>query len=214
METYGDLKEAVITGEADQVKNMVKAYITKGDNPLGIISDGLVSAMAVVGQRMKSGEMYIPEVLASAQAMRGGMDLLKPLISGEKSSSIYTGKVVIGTVQGDVHCIGKNIVSMMLESSGFAIVDVGEDVPASKFVEAVEREKPDILGLSALLTITIGNMKEVIAALNKKGLRKQVKVIIGGAPVNQGFADSIGADGYAPDAAAAVDKVKQLIGKA
>lgn len=214
MGAYEELHEKVISGQQDKVQDMVGVLIDKGNDPLEIMSEGLISPMSVVGQKMKTGEMFIPEVLASAQAMKGGMELLKPLISGEKSSEIYTGKVVIGTVDGDLHNIGKNIVSLMLEGVGFQVVDVGEDIPAEKFVEAVERENPDILGLSALLTTTMSNMKDVIEALKSGNLRDKVKVMVGGAPVTQDFADSIGADGYAPDAGSAADKARQLIGKA
>jgi len=156
--------------------------------------------------------MFIPEVLASAKAMSGGMELLKPLIVAEELSTIHTGKVVIGTVQGDLHNIGKKIVSMILESGGFTVVDLGVDIPADKFVEAVKQEQPNILGLSALLTTTMPRMKDVIKALKEAGVRDKVRVIVGGAPITQDFADSIGADGYAPDAASALDKAKQLLG--
>lgn len=178
-----------------------------------IISEGLIRGMSVVGQRMKSGEMFIPEVLMSANAMNKGMEILKPLIAGEESLKIYAGKVIMGTVEGDVHSIGKSIVSTILESSGFTVLDIGVDVPADKFIEAVKHEQPKILGLSALLTTTMPRMKDVIEALKEAGFREKVWVMVGGAPVTQGFADSIGADGYAPDAVSALDKAKELPGQ-
>lgn len=211
MGVYKELQEAVISAQQDKVKEVVGLLIDRGNDPLEIISEGFIGGMSIVGQKMKAGEMFIPEVLASAQAMRQGMEILEPLIVGEKKSSAV-GKVVIGTVKGDVHNIGKNIVSMMLETAGFAIVDLGVDVPVDKFAEAVRRENPNILGLSALLSTTMPQMKEVIEALKRSDLRDKVKIMVGGAPVTQGFASSIGADGYAPDAGSAVDKAKQLIG--
>ena len=162
---------------------------------------------------MKSGEMFIPEVLMSAQCMGGGMELLKPLIVEEKLSTIYIGKIVIGTVHGDIHDIGKNIVRMILESGGFLVVDIGVDIPTEKFIDVVKQEQPDILGISSLLTTTMSHIGGVIEALKSSNLRDKVRVMIGGAPITQAFADSIGADGYAPDAGSALDKAKQLLGK-
>jgi 5-methyltetrahydrofolate--homocysteine methyltransferase len=209
---YEELQENIITGRNDKVEELTRTLLEKGNSPMEIISEGLIQGMSIVGQRFKTGEMFIPEVLAAAQAMSRGMALLKPLIVGEQST-IYTAKIVIGTVQGDIHNIGKNIVSMILESAGFMVVDIGVDVPTDKFIEAVKREQPDILALSALLTTTIPHMKDVIEAIRLNNLTDKVKVIVGGAPVSQSFADSIGADGYAPDAVSAVDKVKQLLGQ-
>jgi len=168
--------------------------------------------MSIVGARWKAGELFIPEVIASAHTMSEGMGILKPLIIGVESSSFNLGKAVMGTVQGDVHNIGKNIVAMLMESNGFEIIDLGVDVPASKFVETAIQEKPKILGLSALLTTTMHCMKEVINALKEAGVRDKVRVMVGGAPVTQDFADTIGADGYAQDGPSAVDKAKELLG--
>ena len=212
MASYEKLQESIIAGQKDKVKEVVNTLLDSGNAPMEIISEGLIGSMSIVGQKMKSGEMFIPEVLASAHAMNEGMGMLKPLITGDEASSLYASKVLIGTVQGDLHNIGKNIVSMILESGGFTVVDLGVDIPADKFVEAVKQEQPNILGLSALLTTTMPRMKDVIKALKEAGVRDKVRVIVGGAPITQDFADSIGADGYAPDAASALDKAKQLLG--
>ena len=158
-----------------------------------------------------TGEMFIPEVLASANAVNEGMAMLRPLVVGDKMSTFYRGKVVIGTVEGDLHNIGKNIVAMLFESVGFEVVDLGVNVPADKFVTAVNQEQPNILGLSALLTTTMPRMKDVIKALEEASVRDKVRVMIGGSPITQKFADSIGADGFAPDAPSAVDKAKELM---
>ena len=211
MGQYDEIAGAIISGEADKVKRTVESFISQGSDPMEIMAQGLIQPMGVVGERMKTGEMFLPEVLASANAMRGGVELIKPLIKIEESSKLYAGKVVVGTVSGDIHNIGKNIVILMLESAGFMVVDAGVDVSAEKFLQMVEEEKPGILGLSALLTNTVGQMKEVIEALNQSNLRDKIKVMVGGAPVTQEFADSIGADGYASDAGSAVDKAKELL---
>lgn len=213
MVSYEDLQGLIIEGQEDKVKGIVNSLLDSGADPMEIISDGLVSAMNVVGVKFKSGEMFIPEVLASAHAMKEGTDILKPLIVRDAASSLFIGKVVIGTVEGDIHSIGKAIVSMLLESTGFEVVNLGENVPTKRFIEVVEQEQPNILGLSALLTPTMPVMKKVIEALKSNGLRDKVKVMVGGAPLTQSFADSIGADGYAYDAGSAVDKAKQLVGR-
>jgi len=212
MALYEELQESIIAGQRDKVKEVVNTLLDSDTAPIEIISEGLIGSMSIVGQKMKSGEMFIPEVLASAHAMNEGMGMLKPLITGDEASSLYASKALIGTVQGDLHNIGKNIVSMILESGGFTVVDLGVDIPADKFVEAVKQEQPNILGLSALLTTTMPRMKDVIKALEEAGIRDKVQVMVGGAPITQDFANSIGADGYAPDAASALDKAKQLLG--
>ena len=213
MTTYEELGNSVIAGDADKVKEGVNILLKGGDSPMKIIDEGLTPSMSVVGQKMKAGEMFIPEVLASANAMNKGMEILKPLIAAEESLKLYAGKVIMGTVEGDVHRIGKGIVATILESGGFTVQDLGESVPAAKFVEAVEREQPKILGLSSLMTMTAPHMRDVIEALKRNNLRDKVQVMVGGAPITQDFADSIGADGYAPDAASALDKAKQLVGQ-
>ena len=212
MASYEQLQESLIVGQEGKVKEVTSTLLKEGNSPMEILSEGLLLGMSVVGQKFKTGEMFIPEVLASAHAMSAGFALLKPVIAEDKLSDVYVGKVVIGTVQGDLHNIGKKIVSMILESGGFTVVDIGVDVPTDKFVEAVEQEQPNILGLSSLLTTTMPRIGEVIEALKRSNLRDKVRVMVGGAPITQGFADSIGADGYAPDAVSALDKAKQLLG--
>lgn len=212
MAAYEELQESIITGQPDKVKELVTGLLDGGGKPREIISEGLIRGMSVVGQRFKTGEMFIPEVIASAATMNRGLEILKPLIVGDELSNMSAGKVVIGTVQGDVHDIGRKLVGMILESGGFTVKDIGQDVSPDKFIEAVEREKPNILGLSALLTATMPLMGDVVEALKRRNLRDNVWVMVGGAPVSQEFADSIGADAYAADAVSAVDKAKQLIG--
>ena len=209
MGRYEELQESIITGDEDKVKELVQSLLDKGNSPTDIISKGLIGGMAVVGGKMKTGEMFIPEVLASAEAMARGMELVKPHIT-EKIA--YAAKVVMGQVEGDVHNIGRRFVGMMLESGGFEVVDIGENIPADKFIEAVGREQPNILGLSALLTTTMPCMKDVIEALKRSNLKDKVQVMVGGAPVSQSFADSIGADGYAEEAVSVLDKARQLTG--
>jgi len=213
MITHEELGDSVIAGDEDKVKEGVNTLLRMGDSPVKIISEGLIPSMSIVGQKMKAGEMFIPEVLASANALNKGMEILKPLIVGEELLKIYAGKVVIGTVEGDVHSIGKSIVSIVLESGGFTVLDIGINVPADKFVGAVQQERPNILGLSSLMTITAPRMREVIEALKRNNLRDKLRVIVGGAPITQDFADSIGADGYAPDAVTALEKARQLVDK-
>jgi 5-methyltetrahydrofolate--homocysteine methyltransferase len=210
MATYEELQELIITGQKDKVAAIIKTLLANGKAPMDIIANGLTAGMDVVGAKFRSRDMFIPEVMMSASAMKEGMDILKPLVVGD-SLSLSTRKVVIGTVEGDIHTIGKSIVSMLLESSGFKIIDLGINVPATKFIEAVKKEQPLILGMSAMLTTTMPKMKEVIDSLRESGLRDKTRVMVGGAPITQPFADSIGADGYAPDASSAVEKAKALI---
>ena len=211
MSTYQKLQGSLIAGQGDKVNEMVGTLLKEGNSPMEILSEGLFPGMSIVGQKFKIGEMFIPEVLASAHAMSSGFDLLKPVITQDRLSDIYIGKVVIGTVQGDLHNIGKKIVSMILESGGFTVVDIGVDAPTEKFIEAIKQEQPNLLGVSALLTTTMPRMGEIIEALKHSNLRDKVSVMVGGAPITQAFADSIGADGYAPDAVSALDVAKQLL---
>jgi 5-methyltetrahydrofolate--homocysteine methyltransferase len=211
MATYEELQELIITGQKDKVAAIIKTLLANGKAPMDIIANGLTAGMDVVGARFKSRDMFIPEVMMSASAMKEGMDILKPLVVGD-SLSLSARKVVIGTVEGDIHTIGKSIVSMLLESSGFKVIDLGINIPAAKFIEAVKKEQPLILAMSAMLTTTMLKMKEVIDSLKEAGLRDKIRVMVGGAPITQQFADSIGADGYAPDASSAVEKAKDLIG--
>ena len=202
--------ERVIGGDAPGVKELVQQAVDEGVPPSEIISHYLIPAMTEVGARFERGEFYIPEMLIAARAMKTGLSVLKPLlVEGELETA---GQVVIGTVKGDLHDIGKNLVCMMLEGAGFEVTDLGVNVDPEKFVKAVREHKPDIAGMSALLTTTMPAMKSTIEALVEAGLRDKVKVLVGGAPLTQAYADQIGADGYAPDAASAVRKAKELLG--
>jgi len=209
----GELKEIaenLIEGEADKVAELTQAAIDKGIGADKILNDGLIVGMMVVGDQFKKEEIFLPEVLFAARAMKAGMDLLEPLLlsSGVESK----GKVVLGTVKGDVHDIGKNLVAVMLKGAGFEVIDIGVDTPAERFIEAAREQGARLIGMSALLGTTMQNMQTTIEALEEAGLKGQIKTMIGGAIVTQSFADKIGADGYAPDAASAVDKVKELLG--
>jgi 5-methyltetrahydrofolate--homocysteine methyltransferase len=202
--------KAVVGGDRNAVEAGVKKALEEGTAPDLILNEGLIKAMDEVGKRFESGEFFVPEMLIAARAMKTGVAILGPHLinSGVKP----LGKVVIGTVAGDLHDIGKNLVGLMLEGVGFEVIDVGTDVSSERFIEAVRNEKPNLLGLSALLTTTMTGMTEVIKKLVENNLRDGVKVFIGGAPVTQSFADSIGADGYADDAASASRKAKELMG--
>ncbi len=198
-------------GKMEEVKKIIEEGLIEGGSAEDILKEGLISSMDRVGAKFKDGEIYIPEVLMAARAMHAGMAVLKPILS--KSATALAGKVIIGTVKGDLHDIGKNLVMMMLEGGGFEVVDLGTDVPTSKFVESIKQYQPQVVGMSALLTTTVMEMKNTIRAIEKAGLANQVKTIVGGAPVTETFAKEIGADGYAPDAVSAVDVVKSLIRK-
>lgn len=205
MSTLQEMAEAVISGNAKKVKEYAERALAEGAAPQAIINEGLIAGMNVVGVKFKNNEVYVPEVLIAARAMHAGMDVVKPLLSEAEVQD--KGTVLIGTVKGDLHDIGKNLVRMMLEGAGYKVIDLGVDVAAEKFAQAVEEHKPQIVGLSALLTTTMINMKSTIALLKAY----PVKVMIGGAPVTQKFADEIGADAYASDAATAVEKANQLL---
>jgi 5-methyltetrahydrofolate--homocysteine methyltransferase len=196
-------------GKMDEVKKLTQDMLAEGESAEVILNQGLIAAMEQIGVRFKNGDIYIPEVLIAARAMHAGMAVLKPILS--KSNSPMAGKIVIGTVKGDLHDIGKNLVIMMLEGGGFEVVDLGVDVPVEKFLRAVNEHHPQVVAMSALLTTTVMEMKNTIQAIEWAGLRNQVKTIVGGAPVTEKFARDIGADGYAPDAASAVDVVKSLV---
>ena len=204
------IKNSVIAGDDEQVVKDVKMAIEMKEEPLAIINDGLISGMNVVGARFKIGDMFIPEVLMAAQAMAAGVELVQPLIAvGDMPNK---GTIVLGTVKGDLHDIGKKLVAIMFSSNGYNVVDVGFDVPTEKFVEAVKKHKAKLLGMSALLTTTKLEMKAVIDALEAEGIRDGVKVIIGGAPVTKEFSEEIGADGYAPDAGSGTELADLLLG--
>ena len=208
-EAFGKIKEAVIAGKVDEVKSLTQSAIDGGSAPGDVMDEGLLPGMDVVGQRMKTGEMFIPEVLLSARAMQGGLDLLLPLMGEGESRS--PGTAVIGTVQGDLHDIGKNLVGMMLKGAGFNVIDLGTDVKPQEFTDAVKKHNANLVGLSALLTTTMPKMQETIETLIEAGLRDKVKVMAGGAPVTQEFVNKIGADAYGANAAAAVDRAKELM---
>jgi 5-methyltetrahydrofolate--homocysteine methyltransferase len=206
------LKEITVKiyeGDEEQVAQLVQDGLTRGLSPSVLLEDGLIAGMNRVGKDFKSGELFIPEVLIAAKSMQAGMNVLRPLLVGSKVASI--GKIVIGTVKGDLHDIGKNLVKMMLEGAGFEIIDLGNDISPASFVEAVRKHQPAIVGMSALLTTTMPQMKETVLALQSAGLRNSIKVMIGGAPVTSEYALEIGADAYASDAAVAVDKARSLV---
>ena len=203
--------QSLSEGEIEEVKTLVQEALDAGESAERVLRQGLIPAMDRVGVRFKNGELYIPEVLLAARAMHAGMAILKPILS--KSTETIAGKVLIGTVKGDLHDIGKNLVAMMIEGGGFDVIDLGIDVPASRFVEAVKEHRPQVVGMSALLTTTMVEMKKTIQALEEAGQKDRVKIIVGGAPVTEDFAKDIGADGYAPDAAVAVDVVRSWISK-
>lgn len=210
MADFEQLANGVIAGEIEKVKELTQKAVDEGVKPMEIIDNGLMSGMSVVGERFKVGDMYIPEVIMSAKAMSGGMEIVKPLIVGGENAS--KGKVLLGTVKGDLHEIGKKLVQMMMESAGLEVVDIGIDISPEKFADAVREQKPDVLGMSALLTTTMLAMKDTIETLKEAGLRDSVKVLVGGAPVTLDFAEEIGADGWAPDAVTAKDKVLEFLG--
>jgi 5-methyltetrahydrofolate--homocysteine methyltransferase len=210
MEILQRISEELQKGNYQEVPKLVQEALNAKIPPAKILSDGLVAGMDIVGDKFRRDELFMPEVLISAKAMQAGMDILRPKLieAGVK----LAGKIVVGTVKGDLHDIGKNLVGMLMEGAGFQVVDLGIDVPSEKFVEAVKTQKPNLLGLSALLTTTMPKMKEVMESLVEAGIRNSVKVMVGGAPVTEKFAKDIGANGYAPDAASAVEKARELMG--
>jgi len=208
MATLESVSNCVVTGNIGAVTGEVQALIDAGVEPTSIINDGLIAGMNIVGPKFKAGEMFVPEVLMAAKAMGAGVELIKPLLSADDMPSL--GKVILGTVKGDLHDIGKNLVGMMLESTGFEVVNVGIDVAPEKFLEAAKESGATIVAMSALLTTTMLAMKETVDLFKENGLN-DVKLIVGGAPVSKEFADEIGADGFAPDAATACDLCKELL---
>lgn len=209
MVDLASIAEALQRGDAGKVEELIRLALEEELSPKEILENGLIKGMNIIGIKFKNNEIYVPEVLISARAMYAGMNILRPKLVETGVKNI--GKVAIGTVRGDLHDIGKNLVKMMLEGAGFEVIDLGVDVSADKFVSAVKELQPDIIGMSALLTTTMVNMLEVIKALESAGLRDKVKVMIGGAPVTQNYAEQIGADGYSPDAASAVEDAKRFI---
>ena len=209
MEILKDIAQNLIAGNDEKVAEQVAAAIESEVPTIEILDDGLIAGMNVVGDRFRNHEMFLPEVLLSARAMTAGVSLLKPLLIAEEVAS--RGKIVLGTVQGDLHDIGKNLVGIMLEGAGFEVIDLGTDVPAEKFIDTALAENASIIGLSALLTTTMPLMKSVVDLVEERGLSDELKVIVGGAPLSEEFARSIGAQDYAYDAANAVEKVVALV---
>ena len=212
METLQAIAENLKEGQATKVKELAQAALDAGISADDVLDNGLIAGMTVVGKLFKENEVFLPEVMMSAKAMDAGMAVLEPILlkSGKHESK---GKIALGTVQGDVHSIGKNLVGIVLKGAGFEVTDLGVNTPIEKFVDAAQNGA-QIIGMSALLTTTMQHMQPVVEALEKAGLRGQVKTMIGGCIVTQEYADSIGADGYAPDAGSAVDKAKELMGLA
>lgn len=210
-EVLSKLSTAVIEGNKEDSARWTQDALNDGLEAQVVLNDGLMPGMDYVGVEFRAGNMYVPEVLRSARAMQASMDQLKPLLV--EGGVEMLGKVLLGTVKGDMHDIGKNLVSMMCEGAGFEVKDLGKDVAPDTFVVAIKEFEPDVLGMSALLTTTMRAMEQTIIALQEAGVRDRVKVMVGGAPVTQSFADQIGADGYASNAAAAVDLAKEFVGK-
>ena len=209
-ELLGKMAESLIAGKVDEVVNFTKEAVDAGTVPQDILEQGLLAGMDVVGKRFKANEMFIPEVLRCAKCMHGAMEILRPLLS--ETGAKMAGTLVIGTVKGDLHDIGKNLVGMMFEGAGFQVVDIGIDKSPQEFVDALKEHNASLFGMSALLTTTMPMMEETVNAIKEAGLRDQVKIMVGGAPVTSEFAKEIGADAYASNAASAVDKGKELIG--
>ena len=211
MANLAELSESVVTGDAEKVAKLTEQALSDGVDALEILNEGLVKGMDVIGEKYKNYEIYLPGLIVSARAMKAGLAILKPILtdSREKEST----KIALGTVMGDTHDIGKNIVAAMLEGAGFEVVDLGYDVPPDRFVSAIIDDGAEVIGMSALVTTNMLSMKETMDAIIEAGVRDRAKVIIGGAPVTQEYADRIGADGYAEDAAIAVDLVRKLFGK-
>lgn len=209
MAELNKLFDSIVAGKLEPAIEITEQAIRENLEPQMIINNYMIKAMEEIGNRFQNNKAYVPELLMAARAMKGALELLKPHLKGDRSNTI--GKIIIGTVYGDLHDIGKNLVASMFEGCGFEVVNLGVNISADKFIEVIKKENPDILCLSALLTTTMGYMKIVIDTLEKEGLRSKVKVMVGGAPVNQIFADQIGADGYTDNANAAVIKAKELI---
>ena len=211
MAELSNLAQASDQGDQEKTIEVTKAALDGGANPQDIITQGLQAGMAAVGEKFSSGEYFLPDMLMAARAMKAALEVLKPAL--EKTGMPTIGKVVIGTVEGDMHDIGKNVVATFLSGNGFEVFDLGLNVPVQQFIDGVKEKKPDILGMSALLTTTMPVFGKVIQALEEAGLRDSVKVVVGGAPVTQDYASYIGADGYAHDGGRAVPVCRQLIGK-
>ena len=209
-EILDQISTAIIEGDLDEIEDLTEDALDDEISAEDILNKGLMPGMDHVGVEFRAGNLFVPEVLRSARTMQGSMDIIKPLLAERGIKMV--GKVLLGTVKGDLHDIGKNLVGMMCEGAGFEVEDIGKDVEPEAFVEAVRKLEPDIVGMSALLTTTMRTMESTVKELEEAGVRDKVKIMIGGAPVTQAFSDQIGADGYAPDAAAAADLAKKLVG--
>jgi len=209
MSDFNDIRECLLNLDDSRLATLIKEALDDGSAPADILNQGLIAAMDIVGERMENGEMFIPEVLMAAQAMSQGVDILKPLLGDDENTD--KGRVVIGTVQGDLHDIGKNLVAMMMESAGLTVHNLGVDISPDSFVQEIKEKNADILCLSALLTTTMPMMKRTVDAVVESGLRDQVRIMVGGAPVTQAFAQEIGADAFAPDAGSAAKQAKALM---
>ncbi len=208
-EVLMQISEAIIEGNVDDIVDLTEEALDGGSSAEEILNLGLMAGMDHVGVEFKAGNMFVPEVLRSAKAMQSAMEVLRPLLA--KAGVKHTGKLLLGTVKGDLHDIGKNLVGMMCEGAGFEVTDLGKDITPEQFVAAIKEQQPDVLGMSALLTTTMRAMGHTIKALEEAGLRDRIKVMVGGAPVTQAFADQINADGYAPNAAAAAELARKLV---
>jgi 5-methyltetrahydrofolate--homocysteine methyltransferase len=209
MQDFKPLYDAILNGDAKNAKLITEQALAAGTDPMSLVQEGMVPAMAEVGKRFECNEYFVPELLLSARAMKAALELMRPLLLAGGARS--AGRVVIGTVRGDLHDIGKNLVSVMLEGSGYDVTDLGVNVPPEQFVAAVRERSPQIVALSALLTTTMRAMKETVEALQQAGVRQQVKVLVGGAPITQRFATEIGADGYSESAANVADLARQVL---
>jgi len=211
-ELFKRLKEAVVNGDPEEVSKIAKKVVEVGIDPLEAVEKALVVGVLELGDKWVKGEAFIADVVAAADAMKVGLSILKNEIVKRGRSIKYLGRIVIGTVEGDIHDIGKSIVATLWEASGFEVIDLGVDVPPKRFVEAVKQYKPDVVGMSALLTTSMLKQRETIEAIKQAGLRDKVKIVIGGAPTTEEWAKEIGADGWAPDAFSAVQLIKRLFG--
>jgi len=211
MRTLTEIAASVEAGDSARVKELTRKALSQGHRPEKILEDGFVVGMSAVGEKFKNNEVFIPEVLIASRAMNVGLEILRPLFSPDRAH--LRGRIILATVKGDLHDIGKKIVGMMLEGAGYDVIDLGIDVSQVKIVRAVKANRPSVLGLSALLTTTMSYMRDVVEAVEHARLRSRVRIVIGGAPVTRSYTDEIGADGYAPDAASALDLVKGLLAK-
>ncbi|GAB6171196.1 corrinoid protein [Paradesulfitobacterium aromaticivorans] len=212
MSVLEELKNSIITYKPAKAKEYCQQALAEGIDPGVILSEGLIAGMSVVGARFKKNEIYVPEVLIAAKATHAGLDVLKPILSERKTEAI--GKIIVGTVKDDLHDIGKNLVAMMLEGAGFEVVNLGVNVDPDKFIAAIQEHKPNIVGMSSLITSTLHWVEDTIKAIESAGLRDQVKIMVGGAPVTEEWAMQIGADGYGKDATTAVEEARKLLGVA